>query len=116
MSRARRVSLFIIGLWIIPFGVPATAGASEIQPPEPCGIVCGWEVPSFKIVVTGSNLQRGIRVFINGGEWSSVTYKNSTKIQLKGGASLKTVVPKGVPTTFRFLNPDGGEATTTWSY
>jgi len=72
--------------------------------------------PPFKIVVTGSNLQSGIRVFINGGEWSSVTYKNSTKIQLKGGASLKTVVPKGVPTTFRFLNPDGGEATTTWSY
>jgi len=32
------------------------------------------------------------------------------------GGSLKLVVPKGALTTFRFLNPDGGETTTTWNW
>jgi PKD repeat protein len=72
--------------------------------------------PPFKIVVTGTNLQSGLRVFIGEAEWTSVMYKKSTKIQLTGGASLKAVVPKGVPKTFRFLNADGGEASTTWSW
>ncbi len=72
--------------------------------------------PPFKIVVTGTNLQSGIRVFIDGAEWTSVVYKKSTKIQITGGTSLKIVVPKGVPKTFRFLNPDGGEASMTWSW
>jgi PKD repeat protein len=72
--------------------------------------------PPFKIVVTGTNLQSGLRVFIGEAEWTSVMVKKSTKIQLTGGASLKAVVPKGVPKTFRFLNADGGEASTTWSW
>jgi photosystem II stability/assembly factor-like uncharacterized protein len=72
--------------------------------------------PPFKFVVAGSNLKNGIRVFIDGAEWTSVVWKKSTKIQITGGASLKAAVPKGVARTFRFLNPDGGEASTTWSW
>ncbi len=72
--------------------------------------------PPFKIVVRGSNLQNGIKVYINGVQWNSVVWKNTGKIQLKGGAALKAVVPKGVPATFRFVNPDGAEATTTWGW
>ena len=71
--------------------------------------------PPFKLVVTGSNLQSGIKVTINGAEWTSVAWKNTGKIQLTG-AGLKTAVPKGVTTILRFLNPDGGETTTTWSW
>jgi hypothetical protein len=71
--------------------------------------------PPFKIIVTGSNLQNGIKVFIDGAEWSSVVWKNAGKIQLTGSA-LKTAVPKNTPRTFRFLNPDGGEVTTTWQW
>ncbi len=71
--------------------------------------------PPFKIVVSGSNLQSGIRVFIDGVEWASVVYKKSTKIQLTG-STLKTAVPKGTTKPFRFLNPDGGEFTTTWGW
>ena len=47
---------------------------------------------------------------------TSVVWKNVGKIQITGGTSLKAVVPKGVPKTFRFLNPDGGEASMTWSW
>jgi PKD repeat protein len=72
--------------------------------------------PPFKIVVTGSNLQDGVRLFINGIEWTNMQWKNTTKVKILGGASLKTAVPKGLATTFRFLNPDGGETTLTWSW
>jgi hypothetical protein len=72
--------------------------------------------PPFKIVVTGSNLQDGVRLFINGVEWTNIQWKSTTKVKILGGASLKTVVPKGVATTFRFLNPDGGETTVSWSW
>jgi alpha-tubulin suppressor-like RCC1 family protein/PKD repeat protein len=69
----------------------------------------------FRLLVNGSNLQQGIRVFINGVEWTTVTWKSTAKIVLKG-AGLKTAVPKGTPTVFRFVNPDGGEVSTTWQY
>ena len=48
----------------------------------------------------------GIKVFVNGAEWTSVIWKNTGKIQLTG--SIKAAVPKGTPTDFKFLNPDGG--------
>ena len=70
--------------------------------------------PPFTIVVNGSNLQNGIRVFINGVEWTSVLWKKDTKIKLSG--AVKTAVPKNTPTSFRFLNPDGGEASLTWQW
>lgn len=72
--------------------------------------------PPFTIVVTGSNLQSGIKVYINDVQWSSVLWKNAGKIKLTGGASLKAAVPKGTARQFRFVNPDGGETTTTWQY
>jgi PKD repeat protein len=70
----------------------------------------------FRIIVSGSNLQSGIQVFINGNLWSNVTYQSTNQITLKGGSSLKTAVPPGTPTTFRFVNPDSGQATVVWSY
>lgn len=77
--------------------------------------------PPFTIVVSGSNLQSGVRVFIDGSEWTATTYKAPTnkkpaKLKLTGGKTLKAAVPKGAMRTFRFVNPDGGEATRTWGY
>ena len=71
----------------------------------------------FRITVTGSNLQTGMKVFINGAQWTSVSYKSTSKIVLAGGSALKAKVPKGVPTDFSFANPDGGSATKIgWSW
>lgn len=73
----------------------------------------------FRIVANGGNLQPGLKVFINGSstEWSLVTWKSSSKVVIKGGAALKSTVPKGVPASFTFLNPDGGTSTVTgWSW
>jgi plastocyanin len=72
--------------------------------------------PPFGIVVTGSNLQNGIEVFINGVHWDSAVWKSTGKVKLGGGKSLKSAVPKGVTTQFRFENPDGGSATATFSW
>jgi hypothetical protein len=70
--------------------------------------------PPYTIVVTGSNLQNGIQAYISGALWPSVLWKTTGKIKLTGGASLKAVAPSKTPTHFRFVNPDGGEATATW--
>lgn len=66
------------------------------------------------VLVTGPHVQSppdepGIDVFISGASWSSVVWKNTGKVQITGGASLKAAVPKGTAKTFRFVNPDGGE-------
>lgn len=68
----------------------------------------------FRLIVTGVNFQNGIEVYINNERWSNVVFKTSNKIVLKGGSSLKSKVPKGERTTFRFVNPDGGETTYIW--
>lgn len=99
----------------------ATASSSAtltVQPPVPPPVITLMKkvAPPFSIVVTGSNLQNGIQVFINGTAWPNVVWKKSTKIAIKGGSGLKAVVPKGVATSFRFVNPDGGEATATFTW
>jgi hypothetical protein len=70
----------------------------------------------FRINVSGSGFVSGVRVFIDGTEWTNVQFKSATLIKLKGGGALKAAVPKGATRTFRFLNPDGGESTTTWNW
>jgi uncharacterized repeat protein (TIGR01451 family) len=90
-----------------------TGTVTVVAPPVITGMA---KLVPFGIKVTGSNLQNGIRVFINGTEWTNVQWKNTGKVKILGGASLKAVVPKGSTRSFRFLNPDGGEATMTWGY
>lgn len=72
----------------------------------------------FRIIITGSNLQNGIQVFIGNSAtpWSPVAWKSTTKIVLKGGSSLKTAIPKATPTPVTFKNPDGGETSFTISW
>ena len=69
----------------------------------------------FRLVVKGGNLEKGIRVFIEGVEWTKVRWKDTSKIVLKGKNALKEAVPKGVPTHFLFENPDGSVTTYTFT-
>jgi PKD repeat protein len=87
----------------------------------PANLIMKKKAPSLTILVTGTNLQSGVRAFIDGTEWTSTTYKapkklKPAKLKLTGGKSLKAAVPKGTQKTFRFLNPDGGEAFMTWGW
>lgn len=76
----------------------------------------------FRIKVYGSNLQEGIKVYINGQYWGDtsndhlVKWKDSGLIVIKKGRALKVLVPKRTDTTFRFVNPDGGESQMTWQW
>ena len=58
--------------------------------------------PPFKLVVTGDNLQNGIKVYIDETEWTSVAWKSTGKINVEGRCRPKAAVPKGVSTIFRF--------------
>ena len=70
----------------------------------------------FRVKVGGSNFQPGIRVYIDGAQWTQVTYKNDGKLVLAGGASLKALIPKGSTHLFRYVNTDGGETSLTWGW
>lgn len=75
----------------------------------------------FRIIIYGSNFQNYITVLItniyfSNYQWSNGYIKDTTKIVLKGGSALKTVVPKNTPTTFTLINPDGGQCSYVWQW
>jgi C1A family cysteine protease len=70
----------------------------------------------FRIAVNGGNLKNNLKVYIDGYEWTTIKWKSESQIILKGGSSLKALVPKNTWTTFLFVNPDGGETTFEWKW
>jgi formylglycine-generating enzyme required for sulfatase activity len=91
-----------------------TVVISSAPPPTVSGMT--KQGSPFRIVVRGGGMQNGIRAYIDDVEWTSVKWQGATKITLTGGKSLKAMVPKGTIKTFRFVNPDGGEATLNWGW
>ncbi len=85
-----------------------------VVPPPVIGAL--QKLTPFGIKVSGSNLQNGLQVSINGAPWTDVKWKSAGKVKILGGKALKMVVPKGVQTSFLFVNPDGGQASATWSW
>lgn len=114
----------------VPVKSPTLSGVRAISSGQMHSLALGPPAPPvvssltklgnpFRIVVEGSNLQDGIRVFINESttEWAPIGHPSRTMIKLKGGNALKAAVPKGDSTNFRFVNPDGGETTVTgWNW
>jgi len=88
--------------------ITINVSSTTVNPPV---ISAMTKIAPFGIKVTGSNLQDGVQVSINGSPWTNVLWKNTGKIKILGGKALKAVVPKGTTTQFTFLNPDGGSAT-----
>jgi photosystem II stability/assembly factor-like uncharacterized protein len=68
----------------------------------------------FRIKISGTNFQSGVKVAINGADWPQLTPKSDQKLILGGGSSLKAAVPKGTPTRFTITNPDGGSCEIMW--
>ncbi len=85
-------------------------------PPPNISLVAKAGTP-FRIKVYGSNLQDGLRIYINGAPWGDTTnrtlvkWKNDGYIVIKKGASLKTLFPTYVFVPIRIVNPDGGSVT-----
>ncbi|MEW6756662.1 MAG: hypothetical protein AB1347_00425 [Acidobacteriota bacterium] len=92
---------------------------TTVQPPSVTAVT---KVPApFRLRLTGSNLQNGLSVYINGALWGTtatptlVKWKNSTQILIKKGAALKALFPSGVAVPIRVVNPDGGETTVSYA-
>jgi uncharacterized repeat protein (TIGR01451 family) len=91
-----------------------TESTAVIAPPDILSVTKLGE--PFRIRIDGTNFQPGIQVFIGSDTtpWPNVKLKNTTRITLKGGATLKAKFPKNVPVTIRVVNPDGGQDTFTF--
>lgn len=61
----------------------------------------------FRLVVKGSGFEYGCIVHINGNPVPKTTFKKSTKVVAKKGASLKEMCPKGDTVIITVQNPDG---------
>jgi|GEM_PF-3702070 len=96
------------------YAAPLTITAANVPPPVIASMTKKGN--PFRILVIGSNLQSGIAVFINGVPWTNLKWSSTAQIQLKGGGSLKALVPKNTPTQFKFVNPDGGFTTYMWHW
>jgi hypothetical protein len=71
---------------------------------------------AFKMKLSGSEMQPGMRVFIgsDGVEWTNTRFKRNSLFVLKGGEALKEWFPAGVEVPIRLVNPDGGETFVTF--
>lgn len=71
----------------------------------------------YRVKITGSNLQPGVQVFIaaDATPWSGVKRKSDSQLILTKGPSLETRFPAGTPVQIRLVNPDGGQATATFT-
>lgn len=66
--------------------------------------------PPFALKVTGADFQSGCTVTIDGQVVPEVQFKSATVLSLKGGATLKAMVPKGITVCLAIHNADGGES------
>jgi hypothetical protein len=64
--------------------------------------------PPLKLKITGSNFQQGCVIKINGQAVPLTQYKSNSLIKAKGGATLKAMLPKGVPVVVTVVNTDQG--------
>jgi PKD repeat protein len=87
----------------------------DVTPPAISGVSKAGS--PFRIKIAGSNFQDGVQVLVGGdaAPWGSTVRKSDASIVLKGGSSLKARFPQGQAVSIRVRNPDGGEATTTYT-
>lgn len=90
----------------------------QIQPPTPPTVtsVVGLKRP-FRVRIDGAGFQDGVRVFIGAdtAAWTPAVVLGDGAIDLGGGKSLKLRFPKRQTVELRIVNPDGGEATASFT-
>jgi hypothetical protein len=71
----------------------------------------------FRLQITGALFAPGVRVFIGSDAepWPMVELGGDTLLTLGSGRTLKTRFPKGVAVPIRVVNPDGGEAVSSFA-
>lgn len=92
---------------------PANYATNSICSPPVLSSVTQKTNP-FRLVVEGSNLQKNVKVYIDGHRWTQLSWRNTGKVVLDGGAVLKAKFPRGWVPFILFVNPDGGQAGIEW--
>jgi hypothetical protein len=93
-------------------GQHVDASVTLLKDPPTVTSVTGGGAP-WQLKVLGTNFRSGITATLGSDPqpWPNVVYKNSTKIVIKGGKSLKAKFPQGQEVPIRLRNPDGTEVT-----
>jgi hypothetical protein len=97
------------------FAVRLAVEGGQVTPPS-IASVRAVKRP-FRIEVAGTGFQAGAEAYVGGDAtpWPVVTVSGTSLVTLGGGRGLKQRFPKRVGVQIRVVNPDGGEATTTFS-
>ena len=71
----------------------------------------------FQLAISGSGFRPGAAVYVgdDAEPWSPSLVEGETSILVGGGKLLKRRLPKGVAVRIRVVNPDGGEAETSFT-
>jgi PKD repeat protein len=69
----------------------------------------------FRIEVTGTGFQTGVKVYIGGALWTGGTQRTSSTRVLLFGSGLVDKFPRRTPVTIKVENVDGQSATTTFT-
>lgn len=100
-----------LSAYVTRIGAPST----PVTPPT-ISTVTALKRP-FRLQINGTNFQAGATVYIgdDATAWPTVQITNATTAIVGGGKTLKARFPKRVGVRIRIVNPDGGEATSTFT-
>ncbi len=93
-----------------------TLSVNQVTPPA-ITAVTKPAANTFKLKISGSNFQSGVKVYLADGTtpWSNVVYKSPSLLVIGSGGSLKKLFPKGTAVPITVSNPDGGSAQTSYT-
>ena len=84
------------GHGVFSFTIPPTVSAVKAA------------VNPYRLIVTGSNFHAAMTATIGTTSWTGVVVRSGSKAMIKGGASLKALLPKGPPVSITISNSDDG--------
>ena len=70
----------------------------------------------FRLIVLGSNFHSAVTASIGGTPWTNVVVKSGSKVVIKGGKSLKALLPKATPVAITITNTDDGGTSAVYTF
>lgn len=84
----------------------ASLAVTAVTPPSLTAV--RKKTAPFRLVLDGAGFQPGARILLGGSEAPETVFKSTARLQARGGAALKALLPKGQAVNVTVVNPDGG--------
>jgi hypothetical protein len=97
-------------------GTGAGAFFREAPPVPPEISFVGAASSPYRLLVWGASFHPSAQVQVNGIPVPESVYKSATRVVAKGGASLKAMLPKGVPVRVTVTNLDDGGVSAAYTF